>query len=136
VPPGSESPYVDSCEFDQRLAIDEGFSGQVHFELGDYAAALRLTRRLAQTRAAGLLCEESYVVATLIRAEPGDLAVLLREVEAWVEEESACAIRFMVDGRVYVLEAGGADWSSHPWAVPGETDEPSRGELGEVLPPG
>ena len=110
---------------------------QVYFEVPEFPEAARLTRRLGQTRTAAVLGDDPYVVtAAFSSAEPSDLATLLREVEAWVEEESACAIRFMVDDRVYVLEAGGADWSSHPWAVPGETDEPSRGELGEVLPPG
>jgi hypothetical protein len=44
--------------------------------------------------------------------EPDDLAVLLREVEAWVEEESLAAIRFELDGRAYVLEAGEPDWTA------------------------
>jgi hypothetical protein len=37
-------------------------------------------------------------------------------LEAWVEEESLCAIRFEVDGREYVLQAGEADWQSAPQA--------------------
>ena len=59
-------------------------------------------------------------------ADPGNpllaarAPALLREVEAWVAEESLCAIRFMLDGRIYVLGAGEADWNSHPWAAVGE----------------
>ena len=33
------------------------------------------------------------------------------EVEDWVEENSVCALRFEVDGRAYILEAGEPDWS-------------------------
>jgi hypothetical protein len=93
---------------------------QVCFELMDFAAAARLMRRLSAKRSAALLFEEPYVVAVAFQSEPSDLATLLRDVEAWVAEESLCAIRFMLDGRIYVLRAGEADWSSHPWAVVGE----------------
>ena len=37
---------------------------------------------------------------------------LLRNVEAWVKQESMCAIRFQVDGREYILAAGEADWAA------------------------
>jgi hypothetical protein len=42
---------------------------------------------------------------------------LLRTVESWVKQECLRAIRFELDGRVYVLEAGDADWSSVPRPV-------------------
>jgi hypothetical protein len=88
---------------------------QVCFELFDFAAAARLMRRLSAERSAALLFEEPYVVAAAFKPEPSDLATLLRDVEAWVAEESLCAIRFMLDGRIYVLRAGEADWSSESW---------------------
>jgi hypothetical protein len=90
---------------------------QVCFELLDFAAAARLMRRLSADRSAALLFEEPYVVAAAFQTGPSDLATLLRDVEAWVAEESLCAIRFMLDGRIYVLRAGEADWTSNPWAV-------------------
>ena len=90
---------------------------QVCFELLDFAAAARLMRRLSAERSAALLFEEPYVVAAAFQPGSSDLAALLREVEAWVEEESLCAIRFMLDGRIYVLGAGEADWNAHPWAA-------------------
>ena len=93
---------------------------QVCFELMDFAAAARLMRRLSAERSDAVLFEEPYVVAAAFQSESGDLATLLREVEAWVAEESLCAIRYMLDGRIYVLKAGEADWSSHPWAAVGE----------------
>ena len=88
----------------------------VHFEVPDFAAAVRLTRRLGHKRYASLLNNDDVnVVSAEVSSAPDDLAVLLREVEKWVEEESMCAIRFLVDGRVYVLQAGGPDWTSDPW---------------------
>ena len=93
---------------------------QVCFELMDFAAAARLMRRLSAERSAAVLFEEPYVVAAAFQSESGDLATLLREVEAWVAEESLCAIRYMLDGRIYVLKAGEADWTSHPCAAVGE----------------
>jgi hypothetical protein len=95
---------------------------QVHFDLADFPMAVRLTRRLERTRSTMLLFEENelYVVVAAFRPGSNDLAVLLREVEAWVAEESLCAIRYMLDDRIYVLESGGPDWTSHPWGVPDE----------------
>jgi hypothetical protein len=89
----------------------------VHFEIADLAGAVRLTRRLA-TRWTVSLQERRDInlVTARLRARSTDLAVLLRDVEAWVEEESLCAIRFEVDGREYVIQAGEADWQSVPQA--------------------
>jgi hypothetical protein len=95
---------------------------QVHFEVADFATAVRLTRRLGHDRMVALLQDEDLnVVTTELRSGPSDLAVLLRQVEAWIEEESLCAIRYLVDDRIYVLEAGGPDWTSHPWTERSET---------------
>ena len=95
---------------------------QVHFEVTEFATAVRLTRRLGHERMVALLQDNDLnVVTTELRPDPTDLAVLLREVEAWIEEESLCAIRYLVDDQIYVLEAGGADWTSHPWTERSET---------------
>ena len=89
----------------------------VHFEIADLAAAVRLTRRLAETRVVSLRERgDINLVSAALRNEPDDRAVLLRTVEAWVGEESLCAIRFEVDGREYVLQAGEADWRGAPLA--------------------
>ena len=99
---------------------------QVHFEIADFVTAVRLTRRLGHERMVALLQDnELNVVATELRSGPTDLAVLLREVEAWIEEESLCAIRYLLDDRIYVLQAGGADWTSHPWTGHSETADES-----------
>jgi hypothetical protein len=95
---------------------------QVHFEVADFATAVRLTRRLGHERMVALLQDHDLnVVTTALSSEPTDLAVLLRQVEAWIEEESLCAIRYLLDGQIYVLEAGGPDWTSHPWTESSET---------------
>jgi hypothetical protein len=95
---------------------------QVHFEVADFATAVRLTRRLGNERMVALLQDEDLnVVTTELRSGPTDLAVLLRQVEAWIEDESLCAIRYLLDDRIYVLEAGGPDWASHPWTERPET---------------
>jgi hypothetical protein len=87
----------------------------VHFEVTDLAAAVRLTRRLAQTWIVSLRERgEVNLVSAALRTDPGELGVMLRTVESWVEEESLCMIRFQVDGREYVLQAGEADWRSAP----------------------
>jgi hypothetical protein len=86
----------------------------VRFEIPDLAAAARLTRRLG-TRWHVTLYEglSANIVSAIIQPDrTGDLAVLLRGVETWVEEESLCAIRYALDGREYVLSAGEADWSA------------------------
>lgn len=87
----------------------------VHFEIVDLAHAVRLVRRLG-----GRWCiafEERgdvNVVTVELRRRPGDLALLLREVEHWITEGSLCAIRFELDGREYVIQAGEADWMRVP----------------------
>jgi hypothetical protein len=86
----------------------------VRFEIPDLATAARLTRRLNERWHVSL--QEGLTVnfvSAVIRPDlPGDLAVLLRRVEAWVEEEALFAIRYAVDGREYVLLAGEADWGA------------------------
>jgi hypothetical protein len=97
------------------------FLDQVHFEVIDYAAAVRLTERLGQTWTAGLLGGEPYVVAAAVSSEPGDLAALLRSVQAFVEEESLYAIRFMLDNEIYVMAAD--EWKTPSFLIPVEEIE-------------
>jgi hypothetical protein len=87
----------------------------LRFEIPDIASAVRLTRHLGAKWT--VLLEERHdvdIVAVLLRPWAGDLAILLREVEGWVEKEGICAIRYELDGRDYVLEAGEPDWSFAP----------------------
>jgi hypothetical protein len=85
---------------------------QVCIEVADFEPAARLTRRLGQVRTAAVLGDEPYVVVAAISEDQSDLAALLREVESWVEDESLYAIRYLLDDRIYVLEAGEVDWDA------------------------
>jgi len=77
----------------------------VLFELPTKAAGERLLHHLGTNRWAWLESgEEASVLCALLYPDPGDLAVLLRSVQAWVERSWLAAIRFEVDGRTYVLE--------------------------------
>ena len=96
------------------------FLDQVHFEVMDHDAAERLTHRLGRTWTAGLLGGEPCVVAAAFSSDATDLAALLRDVEAWVGEESLYAIRYLLDNEIYVLTAGAPDWTSLPVAIPVE----------------
>jgi len=95
----------------------------VRFEVSDVAASARLAERLSDHWNVVLSAERSDVMVLVVelRHGPRDLGVLLRDVEAWVEEESLCAIRYELDGRGYVLEAGGLQWSLN--AAPEVADE-------------
>lgn len=90
-----------------------GFSDQtLQFEIPTLAAAERLGDLLAEGWRAWIhQTREAAVVYATLNRDPLDLAVLLRVVENWVEEESLCAIRYEVDGRKYVLAAGESAWS-------------------------
>jgi len=88
-------------------------SGIVLFEVSDVAASARLAERLADRWNVILSAERSDVMVLLVELQPttDDMALLSRDVEAWLEEESLCALRYELDGRGYVLEAGELDWS-------------------------
>src|SRR5262245_44223233 len=91
------------------------FVDRLYIDVTDRESALRLTRRLTQARSAELIGEPPCLVVASFTADTSDLADLLREVESWVDDESLCAIRFLLDDRIYVLVAGEADWTAHPW---------------------
>jgi len=90
----------------------------VQFEIPDLAAAVRLTRLLGESWSVSLRDRSDVnLVSAVLRSDPRDFALLLRKVEAWISEESLCAIRFEVDGREYILAAGETDWAAIPAAV-------------------
>jgi hypothetical protein len=125
------------------VSAPSGPGRSVRFEIPDLAAAARLTRRLGGRWHVSLRegLNVNLVAAVIRSAVPGDLAVLLGRVEAWVEEEALYAIRYAVDQREYVLVAGEADWSAFtapspsssplwPSVIkdtrPGDAERPSR----------
>lgn len=90
----------------------------VDFEIHDLASAVRLTRRLGGRWNVSLRDRgDINLVSAELGTNPDDLAVLLRDVEAWVTQESLRAIRFAVDDRDYVLMAGEVDWAAAPLKV-------------------
>ncbi len=88
-------------------------SDTARFEVVELATAVRLAQRLGRSRSVMLVAESEYVksVVAEVRRAPADLAGLLRDVEEWVREESLGAIRYELDGRAFVLDAGDSDWS-------------------------
>jgi hypothetical protein len=100
--------------------MSEGSSDDaVRFEIVDLTAAAGHARRLALNWSVTLHERRGVNLVTVeLRPRPTDVADLLREVERWIAEESLHAIRFDLDGRGYVLEAGDADWGAgweDPW---------------------
>ena len=86
---------------------------QIFIEVTDFPEAARLTRRLGQTRTAAVVGDDPYVVTAAFSSdEAADLAVLLREVESWVDDERLFAVRYMLDERIYFLAAGELDWDA------------------------
>lgn len=88
-------------------------SDTIRFEVVELATAVRLAQRLGRNRSVILVAESEYVksVVAKVHRGPSDLADLLRDVENWVGDESLGAIRYELDGRFFVLDAGGSDWS-------------------------
>jgi hypothetical protein len=92
-----------------------GLTNSVQFELPDLAGAARLATLLRPYWAVSVTEEgDLALVDVYLRASPTDLAALLRSVEDFVALECLRAIRFELDGRDYVLEAGEADWTAVP----------------------
>jgi hypothetical protein len=86
------------------METGETFEEVVLFEVPDGAEAQRLWLRLQEARLAWLQRDEdTFWVAAVIRAEAGDLALLLRDAENWVAERSLTSLPFELDGRMYEL---------------------------------
>jgi len=100
------------------MSVD--FVDRLYIEVAGSEAGVRLVQRLTRTRTAELVGEPACLVLATFSSDPSDLAELLREIESWVDEEALCAIRYLLDDRIYVLEAGEADWAAHPWRADAE----------------
>ena len=78
----------------------------VIFELPDRRLAAELLADLAPKRFAWMQCgDDAAVVATLLDPDRLDLALLLRGVQRWLAWRGVVAIRFELDGKMYVLDA-------------------------------
>ena len=97
------------------MPYDSLLDETVLFEMPELEPAMALCARLAKHRLAWVQSREGLRLVTVqLLSEPGDLATLLRSVEEWVAERGLVAIRYEVDGRAYVLEAGRSTLSSVP----------------------
>jgi hypothetical protein len=91
------------------FSFDTKFDEVVMFEMPSEADAERLWLRLQPARLAWLHHrDDTYCVAAVLRAESEDLALLLRELEAWVADRGVHQVRFELDGRTYSLRGRAA----------------------------
>jgi hypothetical protein len=78
----------------------------VIFELPSRELAAELLADFAPKRFAWMQAgDEATVVSTLLDPDRLDLALLLRGVQRWLAWRGVLAIRFEVDGKMYVLDA-------------------------------
>jgi hypothetical protein len=83
----------------------------VRFEIPTRSAAGRLAELLEDGWSAWVhQSRGTHVVLATLDEDAEDLAILLRIVETWVDNESLWAIRYELDGRNYVLAAGDPVW--------------------------
>jgi hypothetical protein len=107
-------------------------SDVVLIEVPDPGHSALLAERLADRWRVGVDAARPDVVAVRVELRPveQDLAVLMRDVAGWIEQEALGALRFELDGRGYVLAAGEVDWPADVAAVSGTA---VRGERGRLL---
>ena len=87
------------------MLAETQFDELVLFDLPAESAD-QLWARLAPSHLAWILgTEDGFFVVAALRAESEDLARLLRAVEAWIAESDLPWVRFILDGRDYVLRA-------------------------------
>jgi hypothetical protein len=81
-------------------------SDTVAVEVPTYVEACVLLARLERTRR-GRIDDlgRAWAVVVELAARDDDLAVLLRDVQRWLEGSALGAVRLTLDGREYVLEA-------------------------------
>src|SRR3954470_21233026 len=95
-------PRGDPTHMQSDVSLDE----IVLFELPSKYFAEQLLLRTLSERVAWLqIGDEPAVVGVLLAPDSVDLARLLREVQDWLESSALLALRFELDGRLYVLAA-------------------------------
>jgi hypothetical protein len=78
----------------------------IRFELPWQSTAEELSALLGSSFAYRGVDDAAWSVEVELGEDPEALASLLRQVEAWVAERRLWAIRYELDGRWYVMEAG------------------------------
>jgi hypothetical protein len=95
------------------VTSDASLNELVFFEIPGVELAAGLCELLGADRLAWVQTGDGVRrVAVLIQPEECDLAAILRAVEQWIAENGLVAIRFELDGRIYVLESGESIWST------------------------
>jgi hypothetical protein len=104
-------------------------------EVPDPGHAALLAERLADRWRVSVDAARPDVVAVRVELRPvqQDLAVLMRDVAGWIEQEAIGALRFELDGRGYVLAAGEVDWPADVAGVSGTAVWGERGRLLRAL---
>src|SRR5215208_106109 len=98
----SVSARGDPAHMQWEASLDE----IVLFDLPSKYFAEQLLLSTLSERVAWLqIGEEASIVGVLLAPDSLDLARLLREVQDWLEGSALLALRFELDGRLYVLEA-------------------------------
>jgi hypothetical protein len=93
------------------MTTRESTNQVVRFEIPTLSAAARLAELLEDGWGAWIHQRRgTHVVFATLDDDPEDLAILLRIVETWVDNESLWAIRYELDGKKYVLTAGDPVW--------------------------
>jgi len=67
--------------------------------------------------------DDIWIVGVELHEVP-DLGQLLRTVEGWVAERELVAIRFSLDARPYILQAGNISWSGFDTILTGKAVGP------------
>ena len=95
------------------MHADAAFSDTIRFEIPKRPTAAHLCRRLRSRWLESLEEDDGrWIVCAHLRAEAGDLATLLREVETWVAERGLHELWFQLDGRSYLLRSPHVDSST------------------------
>jgi hypothetical protein len=117
------------------LGMSNELSDVVLIEIPDPGLSALLAERLADRWRVNVDAARPEVVAVRVELRPveQDLAVLMRDVACWAEQEALGALRFELDGRGYVLEAGEVDWWNDPAGVSGLAGAGERGRLLRAL---
>ncbi|MFL5950880.1 MAG: hypothetical protein ACJ74M_04675 [Gaiellaceae bacterium] len=88
------------------MPLNSSLDELVIFELPNRELAVELLSDLASKRFAWMQSGDHVaVVAALLNPDRLDLARLLRGVQSWLAWRGVVAIRFEIDGKMYVVDA-------------------------------
>ena len=77
--------------------------------------------------------DDIWIVGVGDYHEVSDLGQLLRTVEGWVAERKLVAIRFSLDARPYILQAGNVTWSAFDTILAEQAGGPPQDDSSAAL---